>query len=140
MTLPLRFLAALPLIGLLAASAAGQVQVDPRLPDYGPAQGVSGSIKSVGSDTMNNLMALWAEKFKEHYPSVSVEIEGKGSSTAPPALIAGAANFGPMSRKMKDKEVDAFEERFGYKPSPCAPPWTCWRSTSTRTTPSPSRA
>ena len=77
---------------LCAATAAAQsVQVDPKLPTYRPVQGVSGSIKSVGSDTMNNLMALWAEGFKVHYPAVQVSIEGKGSSTAPPALIAGTA-------------------------------------------------
>ncbi len=110
-------------LGLLSAltlgagSASAQVQVDPALPRYAPAQGVSGSIKSVGSDTMNNLMTLWAEKFAEFYPNVSVEIEGKGSSTAPPALIEGAANFGPMSREMKDEEIDEFEAAFGYKPA-----------------------
>jgi phosphate transport system substrate-binding protein len=96
---------------------AQQVEVDAGLPAYTPVQGVSGAIKSVGSDTMNNLMTLWAEKFTRMYPNVTVEIEGKGSSTAPPALIAGAANFGPMSRAMKDSEIDAFEEKFGYKPT-----------------------
>ncbi len=105
--------------GLFAGSnaSAQSVQVDANLPAYGkPVSGVSGSIKSVGSDTMNNLMALWAEGFKSIYPSVQVEIEGKGSSTAPPALIAGTANFGPMSRAMKQKEIDEFEKAFGYKP------------------------
>ncbi|MEM7355705.1 MAG: substrate-binding domain-containing protein, partial [Acidobacteriota bacterium] len=101
---------------LLAGPALAQVKVDERLPDYKTVSGVSGTIKSVGSDTLNNLMTLWAEKFKEKYPSVQVEIEGKGSSTAPPALIAGASNFGPMSRPMKDKEADEFEKKFGYKP------------------------
>ncbi|MFC2173799.1 PstS family phosphate ABC transporter substrate-binding protein [Acidobacteriota bacterium] len=105
-------------LGLWVGSTSeGQVKVDPRLPGYTPVGGVSGSIKSVGSDTMNNLMTLWAEKFNEMYPNVPVEIEGKGSSTAPPALISGAANFGPMSRKMKSKEEDTFEARFGYKPN-----------------------
>ena len=101
---------------LLSGPALAQVKVDERLPSYKTVSGVSGTIKSVGSDTLNNLMTLWAEKFKEKYPSVQVEIEGKGSSTAPPALIAGASNFGPMSRPMKDKEADEFEKRFGYKP------------------------
>ena len=101
----------------VAGAASGQVAVDPRLPEYKAVQGISGTIKSVGSDTLNNLMALWAEKFKEFYPNVQVEIEGKGSSTAPPALIAGTSNFGPMSRPMKDSEVDEFEKRFGYKPT-----------------------
>ncbi len=102
---------------VVASSVQGQVQVDPDLPVYKPVAGVSGSINSVGSDTMNNLMALWAEGFKRFYPSVRVEIEGKGSSTAPPALIGGTATFGPMSRKMKPTEVDEFEKKFGYKPT-----------------------
>lgn len=103
-------------LALVALPALGQVKVDNRLPQYETATGVSGTIKSVGSDTLNNLMTLWAEKFKEKYPNVQVEIEGKGSSTAPPALIAGASNFGPMSRAMKDAEIDEFEKKFGYKP------------------------
>jgi phosphate transport system substrate-binding protein len=96
---------------------AGDLKLDPKLSSYSPVSGVSGSIKSVGSDTMNNLMTLWAEGFRNHYPNVQVEIEGKGSSTAPPALISGTATFGPMSRLMKDQEVDEFEKRFGYKPT-----------------------
>ncbi|MEM8996792.1 MAG: PstS family phosphate ABC transporter substrate-binding protein [Acidobacteriota bacterium] len=109
-------IAALAMIFCVATPALA-VEVDERLPEYEPVQGVSGTIKSVGSDTLNNLMTLWAEKFKEVYPNVQVEIEGKGSSTAPPALIEGQSNFGPMSRPMKDKEIDAFEKKFGYKPT-----------------------
>jgi phosphate transport system substrate-binding protein len=110
-------------IGLLAIvlvaprPAAAQVKVDPALPVYKPVAGVSGNIKSVGSDTMNNLMTLWAEGFRKYYPAVRVEVEGKGSSTAPPALIEGTATFGPMSRAMKPTEIDAFEKKFGYKPA-----------------------
>lgn len=101
---------------LLATPAGAQVKVDPALPSYKPVQGVSGSVKSVGSDTMNNLMTLWGESFKKFYPNVQIEIEGKGSATAPPALVAGTATFGPMSREMKDKEIDEFEKKYGYKP------------------------
>jgi phosphate transport system substrate-binding protein len=101
---------------VMAMPVHAQVSIDPMLPDYTPVQGVSGSIKSVGSDTMNNLMTLWSEGFREHYPNVRIEVEGKGSSTAPPALIAGTSTFGPMSRDMKSGEIDAFEKRFGYKP------------------------
>ena len=64
---------------------------------------------------MNNMMTLWGEAFKAMYPQVTIEIEGKGSSTAPPALIAGTSSFGPMSRKMKQKEMDAFKAQFGYE-------------------------
>jgi len=92
-------------------------QVDPALTDYKAVSGVSGSLKSIGSDTLNNLMTLWAEGFKGMYPNAKIEIEGKGSSTAPPALIAGTAQFGPMSRPMKSAEIDEFEKKFGYKPS-----------------------
>lgn len=112
---PSLFIVAAALLGgpLLAQA----VEVDPELPEYQPVGGVSGSIKSTGSDTMNNLMALWAGGFQKVYPNVQVEIEGKGSSTAPPALISGTANFGAMSRTMKDSEVDEFEQKFGYKPT-----------------------
>jgi len=103
---------------LLAASAAAQaVQVDPAMPAYTPVQGVSGNLKSVGSDSMNNEMTLWAEGFRSFYPDVRIEVEGKGSSTAPPALIAGTAHFGPMSRAMKAEEIDKFERAFGYEPT-----------------------
>ncbi len=113
------FLRAATLVGVLAAPAAlaQGVEVDPRLPEYKPVQGISGSIKSVGSDSMNNLMTLWAEGFLSFYPNVPIEIEGKGSSTAPPALIAGTASFGPMSREMRGREIDDFERRYGYKPT-----------------------
>ncbi|MCC6783923.1 MAG: PstS family phosphate ABC transporter substrate-binding protein [Planctomycetes bacterium] len=101
----------------LGVALSAQVQVDRQIPAYAKTAAVSGSIKSVGSDTMNNLMTLWAEGFNRAYPNVEVEIEGKGSSTAPPALIEGTATFGPMSREMKAKELDDFEKEFGYKPT-----------------------
>jgi phosphate transport system substrate-binding protein len=103
---------------VLSASAFGQaLQVDPALPDYKPASGVSGNMKSIGSDSLNNLMALWAEGFRSFYPNVQIEIEGKGSGTAPPALIGGNAQFGPMSRPMKSAEIQEFEKRYGYPPT-----------------------
>ena len=113
--LPIGALCAFSLLGLDARAQA--VKVDERLPDYVPVEGVSGSIKSVGSDTMNNLMAMWGGGFRKQYPNVGLEIEGKGSNTAPPALEAGTANFGPMSREMKAKEIDDFEKAHGYKPT-----------------------
>jgi len=93
------------------------VQVDSNLPLYKKTIGVSGNANSIGSDTMNNLMTLWLESFRKFYPMVNIQIEGKGSSTAPPALIEGTAQFGPMSRAMKAKEIDAFEKKYGFKPT-----------------------
>lgn len=96
---------------------AQAVQVESSITPYQKTSGVSGNINSVGSDTMNNLMALWAETFRKMYPNVKIQIEGKGSTTAPPALIAGTSQFGPMSRAMKPTEIDQFEAKYGYKPT-----------------------
>ncbi len=98
-------------------AVAQDAMVDSALPEYRPVHGVSGKLKSIGSDTLNNLATLWGEEFKRLYPGVTIEVEGKGSSTAPPALIEGQAQFGPMSRPMKAKEIDEFEKRFGYPPT-----------------------
>jgi phosphate transport system substrate-binding protein len=100
-----------------APVVADVLKVDPALPEYKAVSGVSGNLSSVGSDTLNNLMTFWAETFNKFYPNVKIQIEGKGSSTAPPSLISGTAQLGPMSRPMKGTEIDAFEKKFGYKPT-----------------------
>ncbi len=105
---------------LLPLSAYSESKVDAALGDYTKASGVSGDIISVGSDTLANLMTLWAEEFKRLYPNVNVQIQAAGSSTAPPALTEGTSNFGPMSRRMKGRELAAFEAKYGYKPTPVA--------------------
>ncbi|HEY0635597.1 MAG TPA: substrate-binding domain-containing protein, partial [Gammaproteobacteria bacterium] len=106
-------LAASTVSGLVHADAA----VDAKLPVYKKASGVSGNLSSVGSDTLANLMTLWAEEFKRLYPNVNIQIQAAGSSTAPPALTEGTSNIGPMSRAMKDNEIQAFEQKYGYKPT-----------------------
>ena len=101
-----------------AGLAARQViKVDSAIPAYQKTSGVSGSVSSIGSDSMNNLMTLWAETFRKFYQNVKVQVEGKGSSTAPPALIAGTAQFGPMSRTMRSTEIDQFQQKHGYRPT-----------------------
>ena len=102
----------------LISSTAGAVQtVDAGIPDYQKASGISGNLSSVGSDTLANLMTLWAEEFNREYPNVNIQIQAAGSSTAPPALTEGTSNLGPMSREMKDDELEAFEDKYGYKPT-----------------------
>ncbi len=106
--------------GILFASlpaAAEPVEVEKSIKGYSAASGVSGNLTAIGSDTLNNLMTLWSEAFKKQYPKVKIQVEGKGSSTAPPALIAGTAQLGPMSRLMKPEEIDGFEKQYGYKPT-----------------------
>ena len=118
---PLLTLAAsiLPSLVFATAPLAAQqpAQVDAAIAPYAKASGISGNLSSIGSDTLNNLMTFWAEGFRKQYPNVRIQVEGKGSSTAPPALIAGTAQLGPMSRPMKAEEIDEFEKKYGYKPS-----------------------
>lgn len=110
-------LVAMGLATALASNTAFASGVDASIPDYEKVSGVSGNLSSVGSDTLANLMTLWAEEFKREYPNVNIQIQAAGSSTAPPALTEGTSNLGPMSRKMKSKEVAMFEEKHGYKPT-----------------------
>jgi phosphate transport system substrate-binding protein len=109
--------AAVAAVVVTAGLAGAQVQLDPGLVAYKAVSGVSGNVSSIGSDTLNNLMTYWAESFNKFYPNAKVQIEGKGSSTAPPALISGTAQLGPMSRPMKGSEIDQFEKKYGYKPT-----------------------
>ena len=100
-----------------AAVVKAATQTAEALSEYTSVSGISGNLSSIGSDTLANLMTLWTESFKRNYPSVNIQVQAAGSSTAPPALTEGTANFGPMSRAMKDKEIEAFESRYGYKPT-----------------------
>jgi phosphate transport system substrate-binding protein len=117
--------AALLALGLAATTQAAEngaddgatAGVSDDLPEYQRVSGVSGTLSSIGSDTLANLMTLWTEAFKREYPNVTIQVQAAGSSTAPPALTEGTASFGPMSRAMKDKEIEAFEARHGYKPT-----------------------
>lgn len=102
---------------LSSSMALAQAEAAGELPEYERVSGVSGTLSSIGSDTLANLMTLWTEEFKRQYPNVTIQVQAAGSSTAPPALTEGTASFGPMSRAMKDKEIEAFETRHGYKPT-----------------------
>jgi phosphate transport system substrate-binding protein len=110
-------LTALLVMNTAVAAHAEKVAVDAKIKPYKSAAGVVGNLNSIGSDSLNNLMTYWAEGFKKKYPNVNIQIEGKGSSTAPPALIAGTAQLGPMSREMKSSEIEQFEKKFGFKPT-----------------------
>jgi phosphate transport system substrate-binding protein len=103
-----------------SGSVISAAKVDSNIPEYKTVSGISGNLSSVGSDTLANLMTLWAEDFKRNYPNVNIQIQAAGSSTAPPALTESTSNLGPMSRKMKSKELAAFEKRYGYKPTAIA--------------------
>jgi phosphate transport system substrate-binding protein len=107
----------LGVIGLASLVSFSSLAIDKDLPVYQKTSGISGNLSSVGSDTLANMMTFWAEEFKRTYPNVNVQIQAAGSSTAPPALTESTSNLGPMSRKMKSREIEAFEKRYGYKPT-----------------------
>ncbi|MFH0256124.1 PstS family phosphate ABC transporter substrate-binding protein [Vibrio rumoiensis] len=83
---------------------------------YHKVSGMSGTISSVGSDTLATLVSLWAQEFQHIYPNINMQLQASGSSTAPTALTEGTSQFGPMSRPMKAKEIEAFERQYGYPP------------------------
>ncbi len=118
----IRTLAQTVVAGLLLAVTvqAQTVKLDSKLTAYKKVSGVSGNLNSIGSDTLNNLMAYWVEGFGKKYPNVKIQVEGKGSTTAPPALIEGTSQLGPMSREMKGEEIDKFEKKWGYQPTKVA--------------------
>ncbi|MGC9422779.1 PstS family phosphate ABC transporter substrate-binding protein [Vibrio sp.] len=87
------------------------------LTSYQKTSGVAGSLLSVGSDTLAGVMTLWVEEFNRLYPNVNAQVQASGSSTAPPALTEGTAQFGPMSRPMRHREIEAFERAYGYQPT-----------------------
>jgi phosphate transport system substrate-binding protein len=113
-----RSVALMSVAAIALTTAANAQNIDPNLPSYTAVQGVSGNLVSIGSDTLNNLMTYWSEGFRSFYPNVAVQIQGAGSGTAPPALIEGTAEFGPMSRPMRGTEIEQFEARYGYAPIP----------------------
>ncbi|MGL1958934.1 MAG: phosphate ABC transporter substrate-binding protein PstS family protein [Colwellia sp.] len=105
------------IISLATVINFSALAVDSDLSDYKKVSGISGNVSSVGSDTLANMMTFWAEDFKRTYPNVNIQIQAAGSSTAPPALTEATSNLGPMSRKMKSREIEAFQKRYGYKPT-----------------------
>lgn len=102
-------------MGLFAAPAARALDQD--LPSYRVVPGVSGQLKSIGSDTLKNEMAGWAKGFMALYSDVKIDVEAQGSATAPPALLMGASQLGPMSRLMSAEELNEFEGKYHYQPT-----------------------
>ncbi len=102
-------------VNVVGATAA--IALDQYLPAYDPVAALSGSIRSVGSDTLGHEMTLWSKAFESLYPDVKIHVEAAGSATAPGALLKGASQFGPMSRPMTAEESAAFEAKYGYKVS-----------------------
>lgn len=103
---------------LFLSLSAAAVEVDPDLPDYEKSnEELNGSIRALGSDTLNNLITLWAETMKSSYPRMSFQLEGKGAISYFPLLLEGISDLGPSSRPIKDSEVKQFVAKWGYPPT-----------------------
>ncbi len=113
---------ALPLDGPSARAArwASRVdmigQVDPTLPRYAPGPELPGQLRSMGSDTLNNLMTVWAEAFDRHHPGARVEVEGKGGGTAFGAMVGDHRHFGPAARPFSEEQIEQIRSRHGSSP------------------------
>jgi len=105
------------LVGVAVAIPAFAVEVDPALPPYKASPIGDATIKSVGSDTLGDLMRVWVDGFTKLNPNVKIDVVSKGSGTAPAALLDGTAQLGPMSRPMHSEEYEPFERKFGYHPT-----------------------
>jgi phosphate transport system substrate-binding protein len=82
---------------------------------YQPTVVLEGRLRSIGSDTMDLLVASWEREFARHHPKLRILHEGRGTSTATPALLENQADIGPMSRPMLEAEAERFRARFGYE-------------------------
>jgi phosphate transport system substrate-binding protein len=68
------------------------------------------TIANIGSDTMVNLAAAWAEEYGKANPSVSVEVSGGGSGQGVAALINGSCDLANCSRMLEDREKDSLRK------------------------------
>jgi phosphate transport system substrate-binding protein len=110
-------LASSVLIGMTLVTGAHALDVDPQIPAYKRVPVGAAQITSVGSDTLGDLMRNWADEFTKLNPNVKIQVESKGSSTAPPALLGGLSQLGAMSRPMRSDEYEPLEKKYGYHPT-----------------------
>ena len=103
--------------GVTTANAQLKPPVDPEIRSYAKADGVAGLLTVAGSETMKPLSHRWESKLRELYPNLTIQVQGIGSETGPPALLEGKAQIAAMSRQMTSKEIEAFTKRFGYEPT-----------------------
>jgi phosphate transport system substrate-binding protein len=101
------------------------VALDASLSSYQPVAGLSGQLKSVGSEALGREMERWAKDFMTLYPDVKIDVEAKGSATASATLLRGISQLAPMSRFMTSDEAAATSKRNTATELPAS----AWRST-----------
>ncbi len=71
-------------------------------------------VRVVGSPTVIALVEAWAEPLAGR--GIVVQADARGSSTGPPALLAGSADLAAMTRTLSAAEREAFRNRVGREP------------------------
>jgi phosphate transport system substrate-binding protein len=81
---------------------SGPMPDEPGTPD----EGVAGTLKIKGSDTMVHLVTAWQEAFMKENPDCEVSVDSGGSGTGIAGLINGTVDIASASREMKDEEKE----------------------------------
>ena len=77
------------------------------------AESESTLLRIAGSDSMGPFLEKIGHELAATSPTLRVEVDDRGSSTGPPALLRGEATIASMTRPMNDVENAAFEARTG---------------------------
>jgi phosphate transport system substrate-binding protein len=99
-----------------ASATAAPSTTDGTIPYQTTTERMYGDLIVRGSTRLEPMIRAWFKHFSRLYPHIETDIEASGSGSAPKALISGVANIGAMSRKIKQKEIEAFVKEKGYPP------------------------
>ena len=82
---------------------------------YIPDQPVTGSLRLIGSGTMEQMAALWSHGFRKIHRQSKIEIECRGSETTLKGLLQDSKALGLMSRSLTNSERERFEREVGMR-------------------------
>src|SRR5688572_26781409 len=77
----------------------------------GGSSGSKKTVANIGSDTMVNLAAAWAEAYGSVDKNTLIEVNGGGSGVGIKGLINGTADLANSSRHISDKEKVELKEK-----------------------------
>ncbi|MDR3684336.1 MAG: substrate-binding domain-containing protein [Geothrix sp.] len=92
-------------------------KVDPAIPTYVSSGSLTGTIESIGADSLADVWDEWQQAFRAQHPGVQFKVVQTLSKTALDALMAGTVPLIHMAREMTIPEYQAFEKKWGYPPT-----------------------
>lgn len=105
------------LFAMVLSLASTCVSQQPQLPDYKPAQKVSGTIHIWGSPQMGDLLHLYEKGFNSLQPDVRFQDDLRSTITAVAGVYTGRADIGLLGREIWPTEVQAFQSIEGHPPT-----------------------